>query len=211
MFSHWRGRPWLLSTSLGLAASIGTLVAAGPASGGVTSSTELHDYRVSGTTMTGLVSYMLSHPFPGDEGPALANIRQRYSLSVKTKDAGGVCRPSSVDVNIHFVMTLPKAVNASAFSGGTKPAWYSFVAFARHHEETRRSIFLQCGQAFVAKAMQMQASSCFALQANIRNVFEAAKQACDRKQVAYGRADDPRVRHLTLFVVTRGVHHRARG
>jgi predicted secreted Zn-dependent protease len=197
--------PRLLSASIGL----GTIVTALPGHAGVTSSTEMRDYRVSGTTMASLVAYMKSNPFPGDEGPALANIRQSYALSVNTKEEGGVCRAGSVDVNIHFVMTLPKAVDAQALVGNTRVAWYNFVAFARHHEETRRSIFLQCGKDFVARAMHVTSKSgCSSLEANIRNMFEAAKQACDRKQLAYGRADDPRVRHLTLFVAARGSSHR---
>ena len=197
----------LLSAAIGLA----TLVAAAPTSAGVTSSTEMHEYRVAGTTATSLVGYMKSNPFPGDEGPALANIRQSYALSLNTKDEGGVCRASSVNLNIHFVMTLPKAVDAPALAGSTRAAWYNFVAFARHHEETRRSIFLQCGRDFVAKAMQMTSKSgCSALEASIRNMFEAAKHACDRRQLAYGRADDPRVRHLSLFVAAHGALHRVR-
>lgn len=122
------------------------LITAAAQASGVTSSTQLHDYRVSGTTMSGLVGYMMSHPFPGDEGPALANIRPTYSLAIKTQDQGGVCRPSDVSLNIRFVMTLPKAVDAGSLTGATKVAWYQFVAFARHHEETRRSIYLQCGR-----------------------------------------------------------------
>jgi predicted secreted Zn-dependent protease len=188
-----------------------TLIAAVPASAGVTSSTEIRDYRVVGTTAGSIVGYMKSNPFPGDEGPALANIRQSYSLSVDTKEEGGVCRARSVDVNIHFVMTLPKAVDAQALAGSTRAEWYQFVAFARHHEETRRSIFLQCGRDFVAKAMQTTSrSGCSALQASIRNTFEEAKRACDRKQLAYGRLDDPRVRHLSLFIRAHGAVHRLR-
>jgi hypothetical protein len=38
-----------------------------------------------------------------------------------------------------------------------------------------------------------------ALDAKVRSMFEAAKTACDRRQYAYGRADDPRVRYLSLF------------
>jgi predicted secreted Zn-dependent protease len=174
-----------------------------PGLAGVTSSTDYRDYIVRGTSRSALLSYMKENPFPGDEGPAYANIRQTYSLAVHTREQGGVCRPSAVDVNIHFVITLPKAANASSLAGDARASWYQFVAFARHHEETRRSIFLECGRAFVAKAMQLSSKSCSALEATIRNQFEAAKIACDRRQTAYGRADDPRVRYLSLF---RGRH-----
>jgi predicted secreted Zn-dependent protease len=177
----------------------GLLVAA-PARAGVTTSTEMRDYRVRGTNRASLVAYMKENPFPGDEGPAYANIRQAYSLSLQTREEGSACRPAAVNVHIHFVMTLPKAEDASALAGASRASWYQFVAFARHHEETRRSIFIACGEAFVAKAMQVRSTSgCMALDAKIRSMFEAAKAGCDRRQFAYGRADDPRVRYLSLF------------
>lgn len=197
---RWTGRAALLSvTSTLLIAAASSLVSV-PAGAGVTSSTEWRDYRVGGTTRAGLLGYMRANPFPGDEGPAYANIRQTYALSLETKEQGSVCRAAAVNIHIHFVITLPKAENTSALAGSARGSWYQFVAFARHHEETRRSIFLQCGQAFVAKAMQLTSTSgCMALDAKIRSMFEAAKSACDRRQFAYGRADDPRVRYLGLF------------
>jgi len=197
---RWTSPAALLSASVALLLIAGSLLVAWPALAGVTSSVEWRDYRVDGTNRASLLAYMRQNPFPGDEGPAYANIRQTYSLSLQTKQEGSVCRPSAVNVHIHFVITLPKAVNASALSGSTRGSWEGFVAFARHHEETRRSIFMQCGQAFVAKAMQLRSTSgCMALDGKIRSMFEAAKSACDRRQYAYGRADDPRVRHRSLF------------
>ena len=190
----------LLPATLMLSAIVGSFLACTSAGAGVTASSEFRDYRVGGTTQASLVSYMQQNPFPGDEGPAFANIRQTFSLSLQTKEDGNLCRPSAVNVNIHFVITLPKAVNASVIAGNARASWYQFVGFARHHEETRRTIFLECGQAFVAKAMQLRSTSgCMALDAKIRGMFEAAKTACDRRQFAYGRADDPRVRYLSLF------------
>jgi len=190
----------LLPATLMLSAIVGSFLACTSAGAGVTSSSEFRDYRVSGTTQASLVGYTKENPFPGDEGPAYANIRKTFSLSLQTKEDGNVCRPSAVNVNIDFVITLPKAVNASAITGNARASWYQFVGFARHHEETRRTIFLECGQAFVAKAMQLRSTSgCMALDAKIRSMFDAAKTACDRRQFAYGRADDPRVRYLSLF------------
>src|SRR5262249_18038861 len=143
--SRWTGPAALLSGTVALAIVAASLLFTGPAFAGVTSSIEWRDYRVDGTTRASLLAYMRRNPFPGDQGPAYANIRQTYALSLQTKEAGGVCRPSAVNVHIHFVITLPKAVNASALAGSTRGSWDGFVAFARHHEETRRSIFLQCG------------------------------------------------------------------
>src|SRR5213076_1703304 len=111
----------------------------------------LHAYVVGGTSGPGLVSYMRRRPFPGDNGPAVANIRPHYTLSVDTTYADAVCKPSDIDLNIDFVMTLPAAKTPAAFSPWTRSAWNGFVDFARRHEETHRTIYLDCADDFVAK------------------------------------------------------------
>ncbi|HZP18963.1 MAG TPA: DUF922 domain-containing protein [Bauldia sp.] len=191
---------WATRALIGLAVT----VAAVPVGADVRSSTEMRDYRVSGTSAASLVSFMRNNPFHGDRGAAVANIRPSYSLSVLTKDEGrdGICQTQKVDVNIRFVMTLPKATNA--LSGGTKNAWNGFVAFARKHEETHRGIYLDCANDFIKQAMKMtSATGCFALQANIRRLFEAQKRSCDARQLAFDRRDYRRVFGLSLFAMAK--------
>jgi predicted secreted Zn-dependent protease len=168
---------------------------------GVTTSTTYRDYRVSGSTPSGLVTYMRSHPFPGDRGAAVANIRPSYSLSVSTKTSGGICRASSVNLKVNFVMTLPKAT--TSLSGGTRSSWNNFVAFARRHEETHRSIYIGCARNFVAKAQRLTAGSCFTLQSRIRAMLDAERRACDRKHAAFDRRDAGRIFGLGLFAQAR--------
>ena len=130
---------------------------------------------MGGTTAASLVSYMRNHPYPGEHGDAVANIVPSYSLSIATKNAGAACKASSVDLNVRFLMTLPHATNASGMSPATRSAWTNFVSFARRHEETHRGIYLQCASGFVAKAMRLTASSCLALQSNIRSLLETGE------------------------------------
>jgi len=75
----------LLPATLMLSAIVGSFLACTSAGAGVTSSSEFRDYRVGGTTQASLVSYMKQNPFPGDEGPAFANIRQTFSLSLRPR------------------------------------------------------------------------------------------------------------------------------
>jgi predicted secreted Zn-dependent protease len=183
----------------GLAAA--ALVLSGElAAAGVSTSTRTSSYRVGGSTASDLVAYMRYHPFPGDHGAAVANIRPGYSLSVVTRQAGGACRASAVNLKVAFVMTLPSASSAG-MSPATRAAWNSFVAFARRHEERHRAIYLQCANAFVAKAQRMTASSCLSLNAGIRSLLESQKRACDRLQAAFDRQDAPRVTGLSLFAM----------
>jgi predicted secreted Zn-dependent protease len=189
--------------SRGIAAlAAASLVLSGEfAAAGVSTSTQTSSYRVGGSTATDLVSYMRYHPFHGDSGAAVANIRPSYSLSVVTSQGGGACRASAVNLRVSFVMTLPSASSAAAMSPATRAAWNSFVAFARRHEERHRAIYLQCANTFVAKAKQMTAGSCLGLNVNIRNLLESQKRACDRLQLAFDRQDAPRVLGLSLFAM----------
>ena len=174
------------------------------ASAGVRTSTQTQSYSVGGTTAASLVSYMRSNPFHGSRGDAVANIRPNYALNVATTQAGGTCRASNVTLNIRFVMTLPRARSAGAMASGTRSAWNSFVAFTRRHEETHRSIYVKCGNDFVAKAERLTASSCAALQASIRRLLETEKGVCESRQRAFDRADYGRVAGLSLFKMARG-------
>lgn len=186
---------------LGAIAAGGLGIAIAPAAAGVSSSTTITDYRVNGTTASGLVSYMLNHPYPAAVSDTVAHIQPNYFLSVETKESGGACSPKSVDLTIRFDIVLPKATQASAMSPATLAAWNSFAAFARRHEETRRTIYLECAAAFVTKAMRQAASSCAALQASVRGLLEAEKRACDLRQDDFARVQYRRVLNERLFVL----------
>ncbi len=114
----------------------------------VRTTTSYRSYYVSGSTSRSLVSYMRSHPFRGDRGDAVANVRPTYRLSVATRMSGGTCRASKVTLSIGFAMTLPKARSESSMASSTRSAWRSFVAFAKRHESTHRSIYVSCGNQF---------------------------------------------------------------
>lgn len=168
---------------------------------GVSSTTQIASYRVGGATASDLVSYMRRNPFHGDRGGAVANIRPNYSLSIVTRQSGGACRASAVNLRIRFVMTLPSAANASRMSPATRSAWNGFVAFARRHEERHRSIYLQCAGSFVTKAERLTGSNCMALNASIRRLLESEKRACDKRQLAFDRQDSGRLMGLRLFAM----------
>src|SRR4051794_40006758 len=102
------GRPAFARAVFAIAAAA-SIVATDAGNAEVRSSTDLRAYVVGGTTPASLVSYMRRRPFPGDNGPAVANIRPHYTLSVDTIYADAVCKPRDIDLNIDFVMTLPAA------------------------------------------------------------------------------------------------------
>jgi len=191
-----------------IAMAVAPMIATGDVKAEVRSSTELRAYVVGGTTAASLVSYMRKDPFPGDSGPAVANIRPHYTLSIDTTYSDAVCKPSNIDLNVNFVMTLPEARTPAAFSPSTRSAWNAFVDFARRHEETHRSIYLDCADDFAAKALQVTASNCTSLRESIAAIFEAETRACERRQRAFDRAQYRIVLGLSLFGSARYAGHK---
>lgn len=192
-------------TNIGRAAGRGALAAiiagslCAAAFADVRTSTQTRAYGVGGTTAGSLVSYMRSNPFHGARGDAVASIRPSYALDISSRQSGGTCRATNVALNIRFVMTLPQARNAAAMSASTRAAWNAFVAFTKRHEETHRSIYVQCGNAFVAKAERLTASTCASLEASIKRLLETEKAVCESRQRAFDRADYGKVGRLALF------------
>lgn len=176
-----------------------TMVATLPGAAEVRSTTSTRAYTVGGSTASGLVSYMRSHPFAGDYGDAVANIRPSYNLSVATAAGKSGCRASNVTLKIHFTMTLPRARSTSGMAASTRSAWNAFAAYARQHEETHRRIYVQCANNFVAKAQRITAPSCAAVQASVRRLFEAEKRSCEARNRAYDRSERKRVAGMSLF------------
>lgn len=194
----------MMSTRLSLVARLGLAAIAGMAFPGtvdaeVRASTEFHAYIVGGTTPGALVSYMRRRPFPGDYGPAVANIRPHYILSVDTTYGDAVCAVKNVDLAVKFVITVPQARSPGAFSPATWSAWSNFIDFATRHEETHRSIYVDCADDFAAKVPTLVASDCAKLRATIASLFKAANRACERRQLAFDRGEYRKVLRLGLF------------
>ncbi|SDB48374.1 DUF922 domain-containing protein [Bauldia litoralis] len=196
MILSWIG--WSGIARLSVAAAL-TVGAVSMSVADVRSSTQYRSYSVSGSTARSLVSYMRSNPFRGDHGNAVANIRPSYRISAPSKMTGGTCRAPKVTLNINFVMTLPRGRSESSMASSTRNAWRSFVAFSKRHENTHRSIYIQCGKTFVAKAQRLSAKSCGSLQASIRRLLESEKRACQSKHRAFDRREYNRIRNLSLF------------
>jgi len=179
--------------------AIGALGGAAEAFGRISQTTEIRDYRVYGTTPRELVSYMRARPFAGDNGPALANIRPRYSLKIETGMHRGQCRIRSVHLSIRFVMSLPRAMDRRRFKRGTAGAWRSFRAFTLRHESVHRRYYLTCARRFLQKARRLTASGCFGMQWKAQSLLDREDRACNRLHDAFDRRDFPRVARMALF------------
>jgi predicted secreted Zn-dependent protease len=171
--------------------------------GGIMSSIETRTYEVEGTTASGLVRYMDTHPAQGDHGAALASIHPDYQMSLTTRQSGDICVPAIVGVHVDFELTLPEAASPGQMSGRTRSAWNGFLAFARAHEAHHKASYIACATAFVTQARRQSASECFALEATLRGMLAQMKRDCEAKQVPFDRAQARALVNLRLFATAR--------
>lgn len=174
-----------------------------PALAEVTTTVTYRTYNVGGSTATGIVRYMRTHPFQGDHGQAYANIDWDYRMSFDTAMSGNICKVTDLDVAASFVITLPKATQLSQMSPKTKAAWNGFASFAKNHEEHHRQSLTDCARSFAAKARRATAGQCHALDSELRQMLRQAKRDCEAKQIPYDRQQSRAVQGLSLFARAR--------
>ena len=179
------------------------LASASGAIAGVTTSTDQRNFVVQGTTARGLVRYMNSNAVSGDHGHAYASIHPDYQLSLSTKQSGGMCRASLVDVHIDFELILPVAASPGGMSSRVRGAWNSFSNFARAHEGHHKASYTGCATSFVAQARRQSAGQCFVLESNIRQMLSQMKRDCEARQMPFDRAQARVLRNMSLFSLAR--------
>ncbi len=166
----------------------------------LTQRSEMRDYRVYGKTARELVNYMRRRPFRGDNGPAMANIRPKYRLNMKTERRGSSCKLKHSSLDIRFVITLPKAMQLSSQSRQTRRAWTRFRAFTKRHEEVHRRLYVKCARRFLSKTKRLQKQgSCRVLKRHMHQELKQQEKDCDRLHLAFDNRDFPRVPGLGLF------------
>ena len=171
--------------------------------GEVRSTTAIESYAMDGSTPQAIVAYFRNHPFPGDRGPALANIHYASDLSLTTRESGGRCRVANVRLDIDFVITLPSNDETGAMSGRTRTMWNQLVSFARAHEFGHRAMDLQCARNFVIRAQRGMGASCPSVESAVRDLLAASEAACDAGQTSYDRREAARAGNLALFRAAR--------
>ncbi|MHA7775910.1 DUF922 domain-containing protein [Roseibium sp. M-1] len=167
-------------------------------------------YVVRGTSAMEVAAFMRNRPFRGDYGPAIANIRPRYSYTFKTEKKQAQCRITQFRFQIHFTMTLPKARNEKAFDKRTRSAWRSLRSFTRRHEMVHRRIYLDCARDMERKVMKLRPRSCGGIDWQIRRIVNDGKKACREKHLAFDRRELKRLTYHRFFEMARRERDRRR-
>jgi predicted secreted Zn-dependent protease len=182
----------------GMAGYIGT----GGAEAGVKTSMALRYYVVSGTTTESLARVVSGNPLHGRGGQrSIASLEATFDLSLMATAEDRTCNATDAIITAKFVMTLPQA-SEKAMTPATRKHWRDLVTFARRHEETHRSIYMTCFDAFVKRAKRLTSrSGCETLKASARRMFDASMKVCEGRQNARDMRDSQRLERLPLFTV----------
>lgn len=179
---------------------------AAPASAGLVHTTQYREHPVRGTTAPQVWRYMNAHPIiDPDDGPAYANLTHDHDLKVSVATSGGACRVTELTFRWRFVLTLPKAVDYGGMNRGTQSMWNGFVAGLKRHEETHRTIFLDCGAVFVPAASRMTGpAGCFGMQRKVRRFIDQRYAMCMAEQKAFEKRDRSNILGLPFIRAATG-------
>ncbi|MGE4244924.1 MAG: DUF922 domain-containing protein [Parvibaculaceae bacterium] len=188
--------------AIGLAAVAALAVSApfgGGAAGKPVTTTKIVNYTVSASTASGLDSEMASlGPYHGSER-AYANIVVRPNYDGKLVQ-GRICRLENFKVTAGFTMTLPVLARGTKLTKTLNSQWKSFANFARRHEETHRTIWLECLAKAERRALALRVADCGTLSREVDKVFETEWQICERRQQAFDAAERTKLMRHPLIV-----------
>ncbi|WP_394701388.1 DUF922 domain-containing protein [uncultured Roseibium sp.] len=151
---------------------------------------------------------MRDRPFRGDNGPAIANIRARYSYDFKTKKDQNSCRVDRFRMRVGFTLTLPRATQESSFDRKTKRRWKSLQQFIRRHEGVHRKIYLSCARQMEREVKKVRPKVCQFLNREIGRIVREGKKTCEDKQRAFDRRELRRLTNHSFFKQARAERDR---
>jgi predicted secreted Zn-dependent protease len=159
-------------------------------------------YTISGDTPGEIYSSMIKR------GPDVNGVNAYASTNATSQQAGRLvlqgksCRVDSYTFTINFVINLPKLKNEKALSGPTAENWVEFKTFLKTHEETHRSLWLDCARDLETKVMALRTSDCKKLDKEAARLWKNMRKACDKKHAAFDAAEQKKlVKHPFVKMV----------
>jgi predicted secreted Zn-dependent protease len=175
------------------------------------STTSYSYYSVSGDSAVELYDSMVRR------GPHVNGSKAYASTAASAVQEGKLmqgtsCRVSDYRLSLKFTIRLPKLRNEAALSGETKGRWRQFSAFLKRHEETHRSIWLECAQALESKVASIRTGDCRSAEAKAVKMWDRARAACLKRHDAFDAAEQRRlIKHPFVRMVLARAAEPARG
>jgi predicted secreted Zn-dependent protease len=118
-----------------------------------------------------------------------AEYQQKGKLQLNSKS----CKINSLDFDLKFTIKLPRHRGSNALTGRTATAWSGFEAFVKKHEETHRSIWLDCAKKHATAAAQIRGTSCSQVEAQAERLWKLTRAACNKRHATFDLAERPRL------------------
>jgi len=162
-------------------------------------STKYKSYSVPGKSAQQLFQHMSRYGPHANGSPALATTAANFTHSAKL-NRKGKCRLQNYQVNMAFVITLPKARNRRSMSKSLRKRWDQFATHAKWHELQHRKIWVQCARRIEAKVRKMGGQkSCERAWARARQIANVQLKSCDAKHARFDDRESTRAAKLPLI------------
>jgi len=149
-------------------------------------------YTVSGDTAAEIYNAMLRR------GPHVNGAKAYASTSATSSQEGKLeqgrsCIVQDYRLSIDFVIRLPRVRNENVLAGATKARWRQFSQFLKKHEETHRSIWLDCARDLERQVKAIAVADCGVADAKASKLWEQMRKSCARKHDAFDAAEQKRL------------------
>lgn len=149
-------------------------------------------YAISGKTLVDIYDSMLRR------GPHVDGAKAYASTSATSSQEGklvgtNACRIEDYRLKIDFVIRLPKIKDESRLSSAERSRFQRFSQFLKKHEETHRSIWLECAAKLETKVEKISAKSCRDAEARSENLWAEMRRSCNQRHQAFDAAEQKRL------------------
>jgi predicted secreted Zn-dependent protease len=122
--------------------------------------------------------------------PALAATRMKasYRANLRRK-RDDMCRVTNIDMNVRFIMRLPKLHHERRLRGSIRKRWHGFQRMLERHENKHISIWKNCVHKVHVELPKLKARDCQQLKRLMRQRYQAIMTSCRRQHDAFDRRE----------------------
>jgi predicted secreted Zn-dependent protease len=165
---------------------LATCVAAEP-------TTKYVHYLITGESVDRLYDAMIQRGPHVGRGKAFASVRMDPKVSATTALSGESCRINTFKFDMTFTIQLPKLIGSNALDPTAKASFEQFYDFAKNHEETHRTIWIDCGKEAEVLVAGINAKTCPAAEAESLRIIEQVAKRCDGRHASFDSAEQIRL------------------
>jgi len=149
-------------------------------------------YTISGDSPSKVYDAMIKR------GPHVNGAKAYASTAATSSQQGRLTQGKSCEIRdyrlrIDFVIRLPKINNPKALTGAAGSRWQQFSQFLKKHEDTHRSIWLECAAQLEKDVQAIRASDCSVADSKATKLWAQMRQSCARRHDAFDAAEQKKV------------------